>query len=172
MVRVEILLKTDPAVLVFALGARHVIAPVELVARDTAPRAELTVVRALPLDELFVNGAAFVPRVRHLPTLETDDSAASTFHSLLEPASLFYIVHAIGPGAPLEGRVQVNIDVHLELEVLLVDIFRAKLAHIIRLEHLTAACHHAGYLEYIAVLDVSEQVVCKAFLAILVLAPR
>ena len=101
MQRRMILLKADPAVLEFTLGAGHMVTAIKFIARYATLGTELAVVTFLPLDELFIRRTALRSRMGHFATLEANICAAFALHYFLPPASLLHVVHAAGSRAPL-----------------------------------------------------------------------
>ena len=105
-----------------------------------------------------------------LSAFKTDTLATFARYCLLEHACLFDKAVAASPRAPLEIRVQIDVDVHLELKKLLIDFLRAKLSHIFVCESDCAANHHAWDLHHIAILDIAIKMFFHTLLAVVVLA--
>ena len=149
-------LKADPTVLILALCTCHVIAAIKLVARDATVWAKLAIVGLLPfLELLVVLPAALFACMSSLSAFKTDTLATFARCRLLEHACLFDKAVAASPRAPLEIRVQIDVDVHFELEELLIDLLGAKLPHIVVCESDGTANQHAWNLDYVAILDVT-----------------
>ena len=124
-------LKADPAVLILALCTSHVVAAIMFVARNATVWTELAIVSLFPLHELFIVRAALFARMSSFSTLKTDTLTTFARYRLLEHACLFDKAVAACPRTPLEIRVQIDVDVHLELKELLIDFLGAKLPHIV-----------------------------------------
>ena len=136
------------------------IAPVKLVARDATLRTIFAIVIFLPLQKFVVVGPTASLRVRLLTTLETHLlPTLATDGSLLENAGLFDVVHAARPRTPHQIRIQVHIDVQLELQVLLVDLFLAEHLDVFLSECLRAAHHHTRDVHDVAIFHVHHQMV-------------
>ena len=90
-----------------------------------------------------------------LTAFKTDTLATFARCCLLEHACLLDKAVAASSRAPLEIRVQIDVDVHLELKELLIYFLGAKLPHIIICESDGTANHHTWDLDYVAILDVA-----------------
>ena len=147
--------EADPTPFVAAFLARDVIAPAVLVGRNLALGAGLDVVLSRKGAELSITdvGAAD-PAVVDCAASHANLLPAGTLGAFTQPVSPPYVVHASDSRTPTQVRVQVDVDVHLEAHVLLENVLRPELLHIVFLELSLTVMLHARDLDNLPIDDV------------------
>ena len=162
--------QTVPTELMSTLNTSHMITAFILDNHHIALRTILPIRAKLPLlEQLVLSLPAPEPWMLPLATLHADLGPTLTGRYLLASFPLD-IVETFGFRAPPQIRIQVNINVPLEFQVLLVDPLGPKSLHILRQELFLTSVHHAWDPDHIAIEDVCFQVVLHAELAELVAA--
>ena len=163
----------QPAPVLFAATTGHVIAARDLLCADIAPGTVLDV--AVVPDPLLkfsitdIGAPDTAMSSRAAPHADSSLALVAVRFSL-EAASSLSNATAVGLRTPLEPGVEIDIDVLFELEVLLVDIFRAESMDVFSGVSLFAVRSHAGDLQHLSVLDLSLQVAHLAVFAECMLA--
>ena len=116
-----ILFTADPAPLVFALSAGHVVAAWYFLDSDFASGAVAHILRGGPQFEIFIHGVlTFHFAMPFPPAVKTDLLAAGAGDESL--LLFFDEVVAVGSGAPFQIGIQVNVYVLFKSEIFIEDL--------------------------------------------------
>jgi hypothetical protein len=142
------------------LLASDVVAASKFVSGDLALRTGLNVFSSYKLSELSVaNVCAADPPVVNCTAAHADLLPTCADCFLFKPVCTSNVIHAPISRTPAQIGIQVDVDVHLESNILLKYLFAAECLDVVFEELLVTPVLHARNLNYLPVDDVCLQVV-------------